>query len=262
MPYVSHRWLGGLLTNWKTIESRINRLHELRRLRDDDQLRMLPAKERISMLGELEKLEANLGGVADMRKQPDAVFIVDLKKEQLAVREARRLNIPVIGLVDTNCDPDEADYIIPGNDDAIRSCSLVVRALADGIEAGKAKVSQQEMSKPRPPRGEGAAHPASAEAAGPSAPAAPAAAPAAPAAEAPAAEAPAAPAAEAPAAPAAPAAETPAEPVIPAAVPEEAAAPEEAVPAETAPPVEATAADASALAVAPEETTTTEENAQ
>jgi small subunit ribosomal protein S2 len=206
MPYVSHRWLGGLLTNWKTIESRINRLHELRRLRDDDQLRMLPAKERISMLGELEKLEANLGGVADMRKQPDAVFIVDLKKEQLAVREARRLNIPVIGLVDTNCDPDEADYIIPGNDDAIRSCSLVVRALADGIEAGKAKVSQQEMSKPRPPRGEGAAHPASAEAAGPT-PAAPA-TPVAP--EAPAeAPAPAAPAAE-PAAEAAPATDAPA----------------------------------------------------
>jgi small subunit ribosomal protein S2 len=255
MPYVSHRWLGGLLTNWKTIESRINRLHELRRLRDDDQLRMLPAKERISMLGELEKLEANLGGVADMRKQPDAVFIVDLKKEQLAVREARRLNIPVIGLVDTNCDPDEADYIIPGNDDAIRSCSLVVRALADGIEAGKAKVSQQEMSKPRPPRGEGAAHPASAEAAGPSAPAAPAAPTAAPAA-------PAAPGAEtaAPAAPAAPAAEAPAEPVVPAAVPE-AVAPEEAVPTETAPPVEM-APDASASAVAPEETTTTEENAQ
>ena len=150
MPYVSHRWLGGLLTNWKTIESRINRLHELRRLRDDDQLRMLPAKERISMLGELEKLEANLGGVADMRKQPDAVFIIDLRKEQLAVREARRLNIPVIGLVDTNCDPDEADYIIPGNDDAIRSCSLIVRALAEGILAGKAKVSQQEMSKPKP----------------------------------------------------------------------------------------------------------------
>ena len=99
------------------------------------------------MLGELEKLEANLGGVADMRKQPDAVFIIDLRKEQLAVREARRLGIPVIGLVDTNCDPDEADYIIPGNDDAIRSCSLVVRALADGIEAGKAKVSPQEMSR-------------------------------------------------------------------------------------------------------------------
>jgi len=149
MPYVNNRWLGGLLTNWKTIESRINRLHELRRLRDEDQLQLLPAKERISMLGELEKLEANLGGVADMRRQPDAVFIVDLRKEQLAVREARRLNIPVIGLVDTNCDPDEADYVIPGNDDAIRSCSLVVRAIAAGVEAGKSKVTPQEMAKPR-----------------------------------------------------------------------------------------------------------------
>src|SRR5207244_3618754 len=105
----------------------------------------LPAKERIELLNELEKLEANLGGVADMRRQPDAVFIVDLRKEQLAVREARRLGIPVIALVDTNCDPDEADYVIPGNDDAIRSCSLIVRALADGIEAGKQKVTPQEF---------------------------------------------------------------------------------------------------------------------
>ena len=96
------------------------------------------------MLAELEKLEANLGGVADMRRQPDAIFIVDLRKEQLAVREARRLGLPVIALVDTNCDPDEADYVIPGNDDAIRSCSLIVRAIADGIEAGK--------QQGRPPR--------------------------------------------------------------------------------------------------------------
>ena len=90
------------------------------------------------MHGELEKLEANLGGVADMRRQPDAVFIVDLRKEQLAVREARRLGLPVIALVDTNCDPDEADYVIPGNDDAIRSCSLVMRAIADGDRRGQA----------------------------------------------------------------------------------------------------------------------------
>ena len=101
------------------------------------------------MLAELEKLEANLGGVADMRRQPDAVFIVDLRKEQLAVREARRLGLPVIALVDTNCDPDEADYVIPGNDDAIRSCSLVVRALADGIEAGRQKVAPAEIAQPR-----------------------------------------------------------------------------------------------------------------
>jgi small subunit ribosomal protein S2 len=148
MPYVHHRWLGGLLTNWRTISNRIERLHELRRLRDDGQLDLLPSKERIAMLAELEKLDTNLGGVADMRKQPDAVFVVDLRKEQLAVREARRLGLPIIALVDTNCDPDEADYVIPGNDDAIRSCSLVIRAIADAIEAGKAKVTPAEMAAP------------------------------------------------------------------------------------------------------------------
>ena len=147
MPYVNHRWLGGLLTNWRTISSRIERLHELRRLKEEGQIELLPAKERITMLGELEKLEANLGGVADMRKQPDAVFIVDLRKEQLAVREARRLGLPVIALVDTNCDPDESDYPIPGNDDAIRSCSLIIRAIADGIAAGQAGVTAGEFAQ-------------------------------------------------------------------------------------------------------------------
>src|SRR5207248_2193953 len=106
-----------------------------------------PAKERISMAGELEKLEANLGGVADMRRQPDAVVILDLKKEALAVREARRLGVPVVALVDTNCDPDEADYVIPGNDDAIRSCNLIVHALAEAINAGKQKVSSREFEQ-------------------------------------------------------------------------------------------------------------------
>jgi small subunit ribosomal protein S2 len=146
MPFVSHRWLGGLLTNWRTISNRIDRLHELRRLKEEGQLALLPAKERISMEGELEKLEENLGGVADMKRQPDAVFIVDLRKEQLAVREARRLGLPVIALVDTNCDPDEADYVIPGNDDAIRSCDLIVRVVADAIEAGRQKVTPAEMA--------------------------------------------------------------------------------------------------------------------
>jgi small subunit ribosomal protein S2 len=149
MPYVNHRWLGGLLTNWRTISDRIQRLHELRSLRQEAQLDLLPAKERIQMVAELEKLESNLGGVADMRRQPDAIFIVDLRKEQLAVREAKRLGLPVIALVDTNCDPDEADYVIPGNDDAIRSCSLVVKAVADGIEAGRQRVSPGEMAAPR-----------------------------------------------------------------------------------------------------------------
>jgi small subunit ribosomal protein S2 len=150
MPYVNHRWLGGLLTNWRTISERIARLHELRRLRDEGQLDLLPSKERISMMAELEKLEVNLGGVADMKSVPDAVFVIDLRKEQLAVREARRLGLPVIALVDTNCDPDEADYVIPGNDDAIRSCSLIVRVIADAIEAGKTQVTVEEMAAPEP----------------------------------------------------------------------------------------------------------------
>jgi len=146
MPYVNHRWLGGLLTNWRTMSDRIERLHEMRRLKEEGQLDLLPAKERIAMSGELEKLEQNLGGVADMRRQPDAVFIVDLRKEQLAVREARRLGLPVVALVDTNCDPDEADYVIPGNDDAIRSCSLIARAIADAIADGQQKVSAREFA--------------------------------------------------------------------------------------------------------------------
>ena len=152
MPYVNHRWLGGLLTNWRTMADRIDRLHEMRRLRDEGQLELLPAKERIAMGSELEKLEANLGGVADMRRQPDAVVIVDLKKEALAVREARRLGVPVVALVDTNCDPDEADYVIPGNDDAIRSCNLIVhrarrsgeRREAEGLGAGAAAAKAEE----------------------------------------------------------------------------------------------------------------------
>jgi small subunit ribosomal protein S2 len=151
MPYVNHRWLGGLLTNWRTISDRIDRLHDLRRLRDDNQLELLPPKERIAMLGELEKLEANLGGVADMKRQPDAMFVLDLRKEQLAVREGQRLGMPIIALVDTNCDPDEAEYVIPGNDDAIRSCSLITRVIADAIAEGRQKVSPAEMAaQPEP----------------------------------------------------------------------------------------------------------------
>src|SRR2546430_4646495 len=147
MPYVNHRWLGGLLTNWRTISERIERLHELRRLRDEGQLDLLPPKERISMIGELEKLDTNLGGVADMKSLPDAIFVVDLRKEQIAIREARRLGLPVVGLVDTNCDPDDADYVIPGNDDAIRSCSLVVRVIADAVQAGKGQVTEEELAR-------------------------------------------------------------------------------------------------------------------
>jgi small subunit ribosomal protein S2 len=154
MPYVANRWLGGLLTNWRTISERIGYLHDLRRLKAEGQLDLLPSKERIGMEAELEKLEANLGGVADMKRQPDAVFVIDLKKEQLGVREAQRLGIPVIGLVDTNADPDEATYVIPGNDDAMRSCSLVTRVVADAIGAGRQKVSEPEMAATAAPAAE------------------------------------------------------------------------------------------------------------
>jgi small subunit ribosomal protein S2 len=148
MPYVNNRWLGGLLTNWRTISERIAYLHDLRRLKAEGQLELLPSKERLGMEADLEKLEANLGGVADMKRQPDAVFVIDLKKEALAVRETHRLGVPVIGLVDTNADPDEAEFVIPGNDDAIRSCDLVTRVVADGIAAGRTKVTASEMAAP------------------------------------------------------------------------------------------------------------------
>ncbi len=136
MPFVNHRWLGGLLTNFRTISERIQRLHELRRLKEEGQLELLPAKERLVRLHELEKLEKNLSGVADMDKIPSAIFVIDLTAEQLAVHEAKRLNIPLIGLVDTNCDPDQVDLAIPGNDDAIRSCDLIGRVIADGVIEG------------------------------------------------------------------------------------------------------------------------------
>jgi len=150
MPYVNHRWLGGLLTNWRTISSRIDRLHELRRLKEEGQLDLLPPKERISMLAELERLDSHLGGVADMKRQPDALLVIDLRKEAIAVREARRLGLPVVALVDTNCDPDEADLVVPGNDDAIKSCDLVIRTIAEAIEAGKQKVKPEEFAEAAP----------------------------------------------------------------------------------------------------------------
>ncbi len=212
MPYVNHRWLGGLLTNYRTIQERIGALHNLRRQKAEGQLDLLPSKERASTLSELEKLEANLGGVADTRKLPDAVVVIDMKKEALAVREAKRLNIPVIGLVDTNCDPDDADFVIPGNDDAIRSSALIVRLLADAIAEGRnrgVKVSDF-VSENGDETEAGGAENADGAAPEPAAEAAPAATPeAAPEPAAPAAE-PAAPAAEPAAAPAEPVAEAPA----------------------------------------------------
>ena len=246
MPYVNHRWLGGLLTNFRTMSGRIEHLHDLRRQSTDGQLDLLPTKERIARLKELEKLETNIGGVADLRRLPQAVFVIDLKAEALAVREARRLNIPLIGLVDTNCDPDEVDLVVPGNDDAIRSCDLICRVLADAVIEGRGpQVTEEELAAEG-----GDDEAASIDAAvnealavagitTDDAPAAEAPAAGAPAAEAPAAEA-AAPAAE-PEAPAAPA-EAPAAPAeeapVEAPAAEEAPAPVEAPGAEEAPATE------------------------
>jgi small subunit ribosomal protein S2 len=136
MPYVNRRWLGGLLTNFQTIKKRIQRLHELRGLKEEGKLELLPTKERMSMERELDKLEFNLGGVANMERLPDAVIVTDLKTEAIALNEAQRLEIPIIGLVDTNCDPTPVDYVIPGNDDAIRSCGLIIATLGEVIEQG------------------------------------------------------------------------------------------------------------------------------
>jgi small subunit ribosomal protein S2 len=137
MPYVNHRWLGGLLTNYQTISLRIKRLHDLERYQSEGQLELLPTRERMSAQADLEKLQANLGGVKNMQRPPDAMFVVDLKTEVIAVKEAQRLRIPIIGLVDTNCDPDGIDYVIPGNDDAIRSCALITSAIGDIVREGQ-----------------------------------------------------------------------------------------------------------------------------
>jgi small subunit ribosomal protein S2 len=144
MPYVNQRWLGGLLTNFNTISARIARLHELTGWREEGKLALLPTKERMGMEAELLKLEYNLGGVRDMDRLPDAVFVTDLKTEEIAVREAARLRIPIIGLVDTNCDPSQIDYVVPGNDDAIRSCQLVIGTIGSAIEEGAGTWRVQE----------------------------------------------------------------------------------------------------------------------
>ena len=136
MPYVNHRWLGGLLTNFQTISLRIKRLHDLERYEAEGQLALLPTRERMAAQADLEKLRANLGGVKNMQRPPDAVFVIDLKTEAIAVKEAQRLRIPIIGLVDTNCDPEGIDFVIPGNDDAIRSCAAITRAIGDVVAEG------------------------------------------------------------------------------------------------------------------------------
>ena len=144
MPYVNHRWLGGLLTNFQTINQRIKRLHDLERYEAEGQLALLPTRERMAALADLTKLRANLGGVKNMTRPPDAMLVIDLKVEEIAVREAQRLRIPIIGLVDTNCDPDGIEFVVPGNDDAIRSCALITRAIGDVVGEGNAVYRARE----------------------------------------------------------------------------------------------------------------------
>ena len=133
MFYVNERWLGGMLTNFKTIQGRINRLKDIERMSEDGTFDVLPKKEVIALKKEWEKLEKNLGGIKEMKKIPDAIFIVDPKKERICIQEAHTLGIPLIGIADTNCDPEELDYVIPGNDDAIRAVKLIVAKMADAV---------------------------------------------------------------------------------------------------------------------------------
>ena len=152
MFYMGNRWLGGTLTNFKTIRSRVDRLAKLNQMEANGEFDLLPKKEVAGLIAERDKLEANLGGIKDMRTLPGVLFVVDPKKEYIAVREARSLNIPIIGLVDTNCDPDDVDYVIPGNDDAIRAVKLIAGAMADACiearegEEGLAKIKEAEAA--------------------------------------------------------------------------------------------------------------------
>jgi small subunit ribosomal protein S2 len=144
MPYVNARWLGGMLTNFNTIQRRVKRLAQLKTMESDGTFNLLPKKEVIKLQLEIEKLEKFMGGITEMKKQPAAMFIVDPRKERIAVLEAKKLGIPIVGIVDTNCDPDEVDYVIPGNDDAIRAVKLIAGAMADAVIEGR----QGESSAP------------------------------------------------------------------------------------------------------------------
>ena len=137
MHYVNARWLGGMLTNFKTIQTRIKRLEQLHTMEEDGTFDLLPKKEVVKLNLEIEKLEKFLGGIKNMKKLPAALFIVDPRKEKIAVAEAKKLNIPIVAIVDTNCDPDEVDYVIPGNDDAIRAVKLIAGTIANAIIEGR-----------------------------------------------------------------------------------------------------------------------------
>jgi small subunit ribosomal protein S2 len=158
MPYVNNRWLGGMLTNFATIRGRLLRMRELVEMEETGAMERLPKKEAIRLRHEREKLDRNLGGIRALERLPDAVFVIDTKKEHIAVTEARKLGIPVIAIVDTNCDPDEVDYVIPGNDDAIRAVNLVTRVVADALAEGygMAKEEVAEKVAARAPRATGA----------------------------------------------------------------------------------------------------------
>ena len=147
MYYVNARWLGGMLTNFKTIQTRIKRLNDIDKMEATGQFDVLPKKEVIQLKAEREKLENNIGGIREMKKLPGALFVVDPRKEHIAVTEARILNIPIVGIVDTNCDPDEIDYVIPGNDDAIRAVKLIAGKLADAILEGKQGEQSEEAAE-------------------------------------------------------------------------------------------------------------------
>lgn len=144
MFYVNQRWLGGMLTNYKTIKNRIDRLHELEKMEENGTFDVLPKKEVIKLRHEMERLEKFLGGIKDMKEPPEAIFIVDPRKERIAIQEAHKLGIPVISIVDTNCDPEEVDYVIPGNDDAIRAVKLLTATMANAILEGKQGVQTEE----------------------------------------------------------------------------------------------------------------------
>ncbi len=137
MPFVNARWLGGMMTNFNTITLRIKRLNQLRKMKEDGTFDLLPKKEVIKLNLEIEKLEKFMGGIQNMKKLPGALFIVDPRKEKIAVSEAKKLNIPIVSIVDTNCDPDDVDYVIPGNDDAIRAVKLIASVIADAVLEGK-----------------------------------------------------------------------------------------------------------------------------
>jgi small subunit ribosomal protein S2 len=146
MFYVNERWLGGMLTNFKTIQGRINRLKDIERMSEDGTFDVLPKKEVIALKKEWEKLEKNLGGIKEMKKTPDAIFVVDPKKERICIQEAHTLGIPLIGIADTNCDPEELDFVIPGNDDAIRAVKLIVAKMADAvIEANQGETAVEAV---------------------------------------------------------------------------------------------------------------------